>query len=301
MTGSPRTSDYVLLLLLAVILGSNFMFIKIAVTAMPSELFVVARLVIAAVALVAIMWMAGQSFPQGAIWWPILGSALFGYTLPFALISWGQERVDAGIASILMATMPLFTLAMAQILTRDEKPNRYSVAGFIVALLGVILLFGFDKLASLGDESVRQYAIALAAISFGLNAIITKQLVGLQWQAMTASLMVVSVMLALPLLIFVEWGGVRAGPEVWLSVLYTGLGPTALGAVLIIFVVRRQGAAFLSQLNFIVPVVGVVCAVIFLKEDLPANAALALLVILCGVAIARRRPKRELISINKGV
>ncbi len=301
MVSKPGFSDYALLLFLAVVLGSNFMFIKIAVTALPPGLFVFARLVIAALVLVAIMYLAEQSFPRGMIWVPILGSALFGYTLPFTLISWGQERVDSGIASILMATMPLFTLAMAQIFTDDEKPNLYTIAGFVIALVGVLLLFGFDKLASLGDESVRQYAIAFGAVSFGLNAIITKQLTGLKWQTMTASLMVVSVILALPLLYFVNWSEVSAGPLIWTSVVYTGLAPTALGAVLIILVVQRQGASFLSQLNFIVPVVGVVCAVVFLKEDLPANAAMALLVILCGVAIARRRPTRKIVSINKGV
>jgi len=301
MLGSPKFSDYALLLFLAVVLGSNFMFIKIAVTVIPSELFVFVRLLIAAVVLVAIMYWVGQPLPRGAIWWPIVGSAFFGYTLPFALISWGQERVDSGIASILMATMPLFTLAMAQIMTQDEKPNRYTVAGFLIALVGVMLLFGFEKLAMLGDESIRQYAIAAGAVSFGVNAIITKRLTKLEWQTMTACLMTVSVVLALPLLLLVDWSGVSAGPEIWLSIIYTGLGPTALGAVLIIIVVQRQGAAFLSQLNFIVPVVGVVCAVVFLKEKLPANAALALFVILCGVAIARRRPARKLVSINKGV
>lgn len=277
------------------------MFTKIAVTVLPAELFVFSRISIAAVVMVLIMQLAGQHWPSGAVWWPIAGSAFFGYTLPFMLISWGQERVDSGVASILMATMPLFTLAMAQVLTNDEKPNRYSIIGFLIALTGVVVLFGFDKLASLGDESQRQYAITLGALSYGLNAIITKKLGGLAWQTMTASILVLATFMAIPLLVFVDWQSVSAPPIIWLSVLYTGLSPTALGAVLIVLVVQRQGASFLSQLNFIVPVVGVVCAVLFLSEQLPANATLALAIILAGVALARRRPQRKIISVNKGV
>lgn len=298
---AARVSDYALLLFLAVLLGSNFMFIKIAVTAMPPELFVFARLAIAAVVLVAVMVWAKEKLPRGPIWWWLAASALFGYTLPFGLIAWGQERVDSGIAAILMATMPLFTLAMTQIFTDDEKPNRYAVSGFLLALLGVIVLFGFDKLTSLGDESVRQFAIALAAVFFGLNAVITKQITGLRWESMTACLMVLSTLFALPLLLFVDFAQLNVSGAVWLSVLYTAFGPTALGAVLIILVVKRQGAAFLSQLNFIVPIVGVVCAVLFLGERLPPNAFIALCVILAGVALARRRPKRKTFSVNRGV
>lgn len=295
------TGDYALLGFLALLLGSNFMFIKIAVTELPSELFVFGRLVIAAVCLLAILWLSGHRLPRGKVWTPIFLSGLFGYALPFTLIAWGQEKVDASVASILMATMPLFTLAMAQIMTRDEKPNRYSILGFTIALCGIMLLFGFDKLASLADQSLRQYAIALAAISFGFNAIVTKQLPALQWQEMTAALLLVSVLLSLPLLVFVDWGTVSGSASSWGALIYAGIGPTALGAVLILFVVQRQGAAFLSQLNFLVPIIGVAMGMIFLGEQLPENGWIALFVILAGVAIARRRPKREIISINKGV
>ncbi|MEM8750485.1 MAG: DMT family transporter [Pseudomonadota bacterium] len=303
MTGTPQPSlsDYALLLFLSVLLGSNFAFIKVAVSELPSELFVFGRLFIGAAIIYALMRMAGLRLPQGAVWKPIILSGFFGYTFPFALISWGQERVDSSVASILMATMPLFTLAMAQVLTRDEKPNRYSVSGFLIAMVGILLLFGFDSLLSLGDNSVRQYAIALAAISFGYNAIITKDLTGIEWQSLIAALLLISVVLAAPLLAFVDWGNVSASATAWGALVYAGVGPTALGAVLIWLVVQRQGASFLSQLNFIVPVVGVFIGLAFLRENLPQNGWLALLLIMAGVTLARRRPKRELISINKGV
>ena len=77
-----------------------------------------------------------------------------------------------------MATMPLFTLLLAQLFTNDEKPNRYSLGGFAIALVGVTILFGPGKLASLADQTVRQYAVVGAALCYGLNAIITKNTKG---------------------------------------------------------------------------------------------------------------------------
>ena len=298
---SFKFSDYALLVLLAAIFASNFMMTKIAVHALPPMLVVAARVAIAAGILFAVMVLAGKWFPRGAIWKPLIASAFFGHTLPFALLAWGQQRVDAGLAAIMMATMPLFTLFLAQLFTKDEKPNRYSVAGFAIALIGIIILFGPDKLASLADQSIRQYAIMAAAMSYGVNAIITKQLTGIAWQQSAASFMVAAFVLCLPLLFWVDFGAVEAPLHVWAVIAYTGIMPTAVGAIFIVLIIRRTNASFLSQINFMVPVFGVLFAVAFVNEVLPPNAAIALLIILTGVALARRRPKRELVSINKGV
>ena len=293
--------DYGLLVLLGAILGSNFMMTKISVQALPPMFVVSLRLAIAASALGLIMVLAGKWFPKGWIWLPLLGSAFFGHTLPFSLLAWGQQRVDAGLAAILMATMPLFTLLLAQIFTNDEKPNRYSIGGFTIALVGIIILFGPEKLASLADQSLRQYAIIIAAMSYGVNAIVTKSLMGLSWQQSTASFMLAAFIMSLPLLVVSDLTAISAPAHVWLATVYTGIMPTAVGAILIIYVIRRTSASFLSQINFLVPLFGVALSILFINEVLPPNGAVALLIILAGVALARQRPKRKLISINKGV
>jgi len=292
--------EYALLLCLAALLGSNFMATKIAVTALPPMSVVVMRLAIAAGVLTVIMLAVGQRFPKGRIWFAIFAAGIFGHTLPFALIAWGQQKVDAGVASILMASMPLFTLFLAQVFTHDERPNRYSVVGFSIAMVGIIVLFGPERLASLADQSLRQYAIMMAAMCYGINAIITKSLLEQPWQKMSAAFMCVAFLQSLPLLWFVDWSAMSATASVWSAIIYTGLGPTALGAVMIVLLVRRAGAAFLSQINFLVPVFGALFAVFLLGEVLPPNAFIALGIILAGVALARRRPKRKIFSINKG-
>lgn len=294
--------DYGLLVLLAAVFASNFSATKIAVAGLEPAVVVTGRLAVAAVILLALLWAAGQKLPaSGKVWWLLIGSAFFGHMLPFSLLAWSQQKLDAGLTAILMATMPLFTLLLAQLFTRDEKPTRYSVAGFALALVGIVILFGPDKLASLADQSLRQYAAMLAAMGYGVNAIITKWLFGLTWQQSTASFMVLAFLMSLPWLLLSEISAGDVGWEVWASVLYSGLMPTALGAVMIVIIIGRTGASFLSQINFLVPVFGVLFSIALLGERLPANGATALAIILAGVALARRRPKRDIISINRGV
>ena len=164
-----------------------------------------------------------------------------------------------------------------------------------------MVLFGADKLASLADQSIRQYAVIGAALCYGLNAIITKQLTGMDWQQSSAAFLIIAFVFSLPLLLLSDLSSLVAPAHVWAATIYTGIVPTAIGSIIIIMIVRRTSASFLSQINFLVPVFGVAFAIIFLDEALPNNGAVALLVILAGVALARRRLKREFISINKGV
>lgn len=300
MSGKPLLANYLLLIVLGAILGSNFMMTKVSVQDLPPMFVVSMRLAIGALLLVGIMILAGMKFPRGRIWYALIGSGLFGLTVPFSLLAWGQQRVDAGLAAILMATMPLFTLLLAQLFTNDEKPNRYSIGGFAIALAGIIILFGPEKLISLADQSLRQYAVIGAALCYGINAIITKSLTGIAWQQSSAAFMVVAFLGSLPLLALSDLASLQAPAKAWLATTYSGVMPTAVGSILIILIVRRTNASFLSQINFLVPLFGVAFAIVFLDEALPANGAVALAIILFGVALARRRPKRQLISINKG-
>ncbi len=283
--------DYAMLVLLALIFGSNFMMTRISVTVLPPMFVVSFRLLLATLA-VAILWrFSGVGLPRKAVGVAIVASAFFGYTLPFSLLAWGQQEVDAGIAAILMATMPLFTLGLAQLFTQDERPNRYTIIGFALALAGIVVLMGLDKLVGLAGNSLQQYAIAAAAISYGVNAIITKALVDEPWQSTVMLFLGVAFVMSLPMLLVADLSRLYADAHVWAAVVYTALGPTAAGAILVVALIKRAGASFTSQINFFVPVIGAGLAIVFLGERLPPNAAIALAIILIGIAIARRRPK----------
>ena len=289
--------DYLLLVTLAAIFGSSFMLIGVILQEIPTITLVTIRVGIAAIFFVIAMLAVGQRLPDfGRIWIFIFCSAVLGNVLPFFLISWGQERVDAGLAAIFMACMPLMTIVIAHFVTLDEKLTRYKAVGFCLGLLGVIIMIGFDKLGSLGENTVRQYALIAAALCYAINAIISKSLVKTPRMAAMAALMLVSTLLILPVgLISGEAKEVLSkswpSPKVTLSILLLGIFPTAIGTILIFNIVSRQGASFLSQINFMVPIFGVLWAMAFLSEVLRAEALIALFLILVGVAIARIQSK----------
>jgi drug/metabolite transporter (DMT)-like permease len=297
---NPGLVDYTLLVVLGAMFGIAFMWTKVAVDEVPPVTIAFSRIAIAAVLIHAVMVVTGQNLKSIAAHWKlILLVGLFGNVLPFSLVAWGQGRVDAGLTAILMAVMPLITLVLAHFFTQDEKLNAYRVVGFVLGLFGVAVLIGFDKLATLGEETIRQYAIMGAACCYGIHAILSKSLTGLPRRAVSSGVLIASSIALLPFSLFIDqpWTLSISGTS-WLMLVLLGIFPTGIGTLMLFAIIQRQGAGFLSQINFLVPVFGVFWAILLLGETLPPNAILALVIILAGVAIARIKPKQKL---NTGV
>lgn len=293
----PGFTDYALLTGLAVVFGSSFMFTSVSVKEFPPVTLAWARLFIALLILYPVMRLSGNTLPKGGrIWFFIFASALFGNALPFSLISWGQVSVEAGLTAIFMAIMPLTTIVLAQFFTSDEKLNRWKVLGVLFGLAGVIVLMGWEALSSLGDDTMRQLAILLAAMCYAVNAIVTKQLLKVPKKSMIAALMLASVLLLLPFVLMDEPWRLTPPASAFASLLALAVGPTAFATLMILVIIDRQGASFLSQINFMVPIFGVIFGTVFLAERLAPNAFVALGLILIGVGLSRWGNGR--VSIN---
>jgi len=285
----PGYADYAILCGLAIIFGSSFIFTSISVRDLPPITVAAGRLSIAALLMLMLMHFKKQSLPApGRIWIFIATAAFFGNALPFALVSWGQVKVDAGLAAIFMAIMPLITVVLAHMFTVDEKMSRLKLIGVFSGLLGVVVLIGWDKLGGLGDDMLRQYAILFAAFCYSINAIITKYLTAIPRVPMMTALLLVAAFMLLPFVIWLDkpWQLEPSLSSVG-SVLVLALGPTALATLIILHLIGRQGASFLSQINFLVPLAGVFFGWVLLGETLPANAWVALTIILLGIAASR--------------
>jgi len=286
---NPGMTDYALLVGLSLIFGLSFIFTNIAVQTIAPLTVATSRLLLASLVLFPLMRIYGQRLPApGRVWLFIVAAAFFGNSLPFALISWGQVKVDAGLTAILMAVMPLITVLLAHLTTVDEKMNRYKLIGVLCGLLGVVVLMGWDQLGQLGDSVLRQYAIALAAFCYAINAIVTKHLTNLPRLSMMCALMLVATGLLLPFALLLEqpWNTIpNAGTAT--AIIALALGPTALATLIILNIIDRQGASFLSQINFLVPLSGVIMARIFLQESLPTSAWVALGIIMVGIGLSR--------------
>ncbi len=288
---APSFTDYGLLILIAAIFGGSFVLISQALVSIPVISVVAGRLVLAAVILLIVMRIAGQSLPgSSGVWKLVVASAIFGNALPFFLITWGQESVDAGLAAILIAVMPLMTVFLAHLFTPDEKLNRYKLIGFLLGLVGIVVLIGLDKLVSLGDQAIRQFALLAAALCYATNALIVKSMSHLPRYSAIAAVLLVSAALVVPFALIVDrpWQ-LQVSLGSLIAVIALGIVATAIGNLLRFEIADRQGATFLAQNNYLMPIFGVFWAWAILAQTPPSNALLALGFILSGVAIARIR------------
>lgn len=288
---APGLQDFALLIILAALFGTSFMFTHIAVPEIPPITLATARVSIAAVLLYPLMLRVHQRLPSfGRIWLPIVASAIFGYVLPFALVSWGQLRVPSSIAAIFMAVMPLATILLAHVFTNEEKLNRWKFSGVMCGLLGVVVLFGFETLTNLGGpDALAQLAILAAAICYAINALITRALVSVPKFSMLAALMLTGAIVMLPLALMVEPPlAARPSWQALGSLAVLAVGPTATATLLILVIIQRQGASFLSQINFLVPLFGVMFGWVLLGERLSSQDFVALFIVLIGVALSKR-------------
>lgn len=290
----PRPIDYLAMLGLGALWGGNFLLIKIAVATIPAATFAVLRLVIAGVVVTAMAIRAGERlwFPRDK-WLPIAATSLTGNALPFLLIGWGQQRVDAGIAAIGMGVMPLSAIMLAHVATHDEKLSLGKVLGVTFGLAGLIVLIGPEALTGFGREALGELAILAGAFCYGVNALLTRSLSREPLMALAAVILLLSALMDLPMAILLD-SPLQLRPSIAsiLAVIALGAVPTGIGTVWMFSLIKRLGVSFFSQINFIVPVFGVIWGATLLGEKPPFTAFAALTLILAGVAIARQAHSR---------
>ncbi len=286
--------DWGLLLALVAFWGSNFMFVKLGVTAVPPATLVAARLVIGAVILVAIVRALGYTFPPiGRPWIPYVVLAIVGNCLPFWFITWGQQAIDSALAGILMAIMPLTTLLLVHFFVPAERMTRYRVAGFTLGLLGIVVLMGPAALTGLGGSPVEllaQLSVLCGALCYAANVVIAR--VTLRGDVMVASAasIAVAALISLPVALAIDepW---RLAPN-WQAVaiiFWIGIGPTAIATIVYFKLIASAGPTFMSLVNYCIPIVALLLGVGLLGEEPGANAYPGLVLILAGIAISQLR------------
>ncbi len=289
MSARPTPLDLVLLVVLAFIWGSSFTVIKVIVKDIPPLSLTATRIAVAAVVLAAAARVLRQEWPRGRrVWGWIVAAGLTGNVLPFSLISWGEERIDSGLAAIYIAIVPIATLVLAHYFTRDERFTWRKLAGVVMGFSGILVLIGPQALLHLDEYVVRQLAVALAAVSYAVNTLIVKRLSGVRPVAMAAAIMAVSALILVPVALWHD--GLLHPPAssaAWAVTL--GVIHTAVATLIMFFVVRRAGASFFSMINFLIPVIGYLLGVALLGEALSPRAIAALVLILAGIYISAGR------------
>ena len=275
---------------LGLLWGSNFTLIKVGVAEIPPATLTFVRMALGAALLLAVAAARRVVWPRDRRSWSVLFAlAVLGAALPQGLIAWGEQSIDSGLASILMALMPVAAILIAHILTRDERLRWPMATGVAVGFGGMLILVGADALDGLGAAVSAELAVATAALCYAFNAVIARQVSHLSTLVVGAASLSIAALLCLPVALTVEspWAVDPSADAIW-SVLILGVAGTGGAALLYFAIINRSGATFLALSNYLVPLVGVVLGTVFLDESMTAQAWIALAMVLGGLALARR-------------
>ena len=289
------SKDYALLLTLATLWSTSFVFIKIGVQSVGPMTLTSARLGIAAAILYAGLRLRGHRLPRDRRSWAVFAViGLLGNTLPFTLISWGEIHIDSGLAAVLMGIMPIITAMLAHIFIREEPFTRRVGIGIFLGFGSVATLLGPQALAGLTAPVLAQLAVLLSTVCYGASATFIRYFAEpANWPSLASGAMFAAFTFSLPLTIFLEtpWT-LQPESAAIVAMLYLGIGSTAVANLIFYYLIPRLGANRSAQVNYFVPVLEALWGVIFLREQLSGRLLLALALILIAVAVVQPRKQR---------
>jgi drug/metabolite transporter (DMT)-like permease len=301
MTAAQRpmtAQEWALLLLLSVLWGGSFFFVGVAVRELPPLVIVAARVTIAALLLWAFGPFLGlrpsELFRQAG---PLLAMGLLNNAIPFLLIVWAQTRLASGVASILNASTPFFTVVAAHWLTDSEKLTPARLAGAAVGFVGVAALVGPDVLERSGD-ALAELAMLGAAISYALASIYGRRFrrTGLKPIEIATGQITAASLVLTPLALVLAPQAVLAGaswPVVW-AVLGLASVSTALAYIVYFRILAGAGAVNVALVTLLVPATSLALGALALGERPPSRAFLGLALIGAGLALIDGRFLRGL-------
>jgi drug/metabolite transporter (DMT)-like permease len=274
---SMGSKDWAMLLLLSFLWGGSFFFIGVAVTELPPLTIVTLRVGIAAITLWVILLASGYEVPKTfKLWRTFFVVGLFNNVIPFGLIVWGQTHIGAGLASIINATTPLFTVLIAGVFLADEHMTRQKIIGVLVGLFGVTVLIGADSLANLGLdmslETLAQLAIIGAAMAYGSASVFSRRFkaLGISPFSTAVGQVTTATIILIPLTFMVERPDQLANPSlnVWLAIFALAIFSTALAYILFFRILSSSGATNVVLVTFLVPITASFLGWLILDEQM---------------------------------
>ncbi len=290
MTTQPRmgASEWLLLLLLSMLWGGSFFFSKVALHELPPLTIVLVRVAIAAGALFVYLRATGRVIPgEREIWIAFFGMGLLNNLIPFSLIFWGQTQIASGLASIINATAPIFTIVVAHLFTDDDKLTANRLAGVLLGVAGVAVLMSGSAFSGAHQSLWAILACLGAALSYGFAGTFGRRFRRLGvapatvafGQTATTTVM----MLPIALLVDMPWRLAMPGAVTIGAVLALALASTAFAYILFFRILASGGATNASLVTLLVPVSAILLGSLVLGERLMPAHFLGMLLIALGL------------------
>jgi len=285
--------EFALLGVLALLWGSSYLLIKLALASIPPFTLIAVRVAVAAILLLAVVRMRGEQLPaDGATWRAFLVQAFFNSIGAWTVLAWGQQYVDSGLAGVLNSTSPLFVFLLTALWTRHEPVTTRKLVGALLGLAGVVLLLGVDVLAGIGRQVTAQLAVLLGAFLYACAALNGRRFAALPPTVTATGTMACAAAVLVPACFVVDqpWRLHPTGVS-FAAALGLGVFCTALALLLYFRLLRTLGPAGVTSQSYLRCGVSVLLGVIVLGEHVTATVGLGLVAIVLGV-VAINAPAR---------
>lgn len=278
---------------LVLLWGSSFLWIRIALDEISPVTLVAFRLMFGAIGLVVAYLIMRPPFPANRrVIWIIVLLGLVNNAIPFLLISWGQQFIDSGVASVLNASVPLFTLVIAHFWLEDERINLQRSIGVVIGFVGILVLFSKGLTpGTLTNSVVGQIAVVTASAFYaGSTVLVRRELKGVSpiFQAML--MVIVADILVWPLVPLlaspIVWPSLAI---TWIALVFLGLLGSCLAYLIFFYLINETGATKTTMVTYAIPVVAVLLGVLVRGEALTWQLAAGGFLILVGISIVNNK------------
>jgi drug/metabolite transporter (DMT)-like permease len=279
---------WLMLMLLGLIWGASFFFARIAVKEVPPLMLVLLRVAIAAAALHLYLMAKGDwvKFRQQSFA-PFILLGLLNNAIPFSLLFVGQTKLGAGLAAILNALVPFWTVIAANFLTADEKFTSRKITGILLGVAGAAVIIGPSALSGLGAPLWAKFAVIGAGISYAFASIYAKRFKSVPPIVTATGQLTASSLIMLPAALLAHglWSPLLVTPPVWLAVFALALVSTSLAYIIFFRIIAAAGATIVSLVTLLVPVSAVMLGTAFLGESLSLSELAGMALIGLGLII----------------
>ena len=280
--------DWTLIFVLALIWGGSFLFGRILMLEWPPFTVVFLRVALAAITLWVFVLLSRKKWALDMKL--IAAIAIMGIlnnVIPFSLILIGQREIGSGLASVVNAMTPIWTLVIANFLTTDEKFQRLKVFGIIFGFVGVTVLIGGDLISGFEASAWAQIAVLGATISYGFAGVFGKRFREHDPILISTGQLTASSIVMLPIMLLMENPGELSAPTLEMFISLVGLSVlcTALAYVLFFKILASAGATNVSLVTFLVPVSAIVLGIVWLGETLSFNNIVGMICIVIGLTL----------------
>ena len=292
-----RAKDWLVFIILGILWGSSFLWIKISIQEISPLLLVTLRLSFAIIILTIAAIIARPLWPQGKrLWLALVLFGLINTAIPYFLISWGEQYIDSAVAAILNSSTPLFAMVIAHIFLDDDRITLPRLTGLLIGFVGIVIIVSRD----LGqNESGMQYttllllgqaAVLLASFLYAGSAVFAKRnLEGLS-PVVQGLVPIVGASTFLWLLVPIVEDPLSLPelPITWMAIAWLGLLGTGFAFILYFYLIHSVGPTRTTLVTYIFPLVGLVLGVIVLGEKLDLRLVVGAGLIIISIAVVNQ-------------